>query len=222
LSELTTVVQIGRRVVSSEQLAEHEGLVRWVVRQQWLGQLPFADALHEGRLGLWRALQGYDRSRGTRFSTYAVPAITHAVWRAVSQQHQAMRPLQSSNLSPASEFADMAAGLQRAELEAELYRLIARLPPRLSQVIVAHYGLDGNATQTFAEIGRTLGVTRQRVQQLHVTAVLWLAHPAHSLPLRHLLERNRRTDYRQTLGRQNQVARARRASQRGCRRGVRK
>jgi len=173
LSELTTVVQIGRRVVSTEQLAEHEGLVRWVVRQQWLGQVPFADALHEGRLGLWRALQGYDPSRGTRLSTYAVPAIAHAVWRAVSQQQQAMRPLQTSNLPPASEFRDLTEGLQRAELDAEVHRLVARLPSRLSQVIVAHYGLDGNEPQTFAEIGRTLGVTRQRVQQLHVTALFW-------------------------------------------------
>jgi RNA polymerase primary sigma factor len=173
LSELTTVVQIGRRVVSAEQMAEHEGLVRWVVRRQWLGQLPYADALHEGRLGLWHALQGYDRSRGTRFSTYAVPAIARAVWEGVSRHQPAMRLVQSGNLPPASEFPDLTADLQRAELVAEVHSLIAKLPPRLAQVIIAHYGLDYNAPQTFAEIGRTLGVTRQRVQQLHVTALLW-------------------------------------------------
>ncbi len=32
-----------------------KGLVHWVVRPQWLGALPYADALHVGRVGLWRA-----------------------------------------------------------------------------------------------------------------------------------------------------------------------
>ena len=82
-STTVIVARVGRREVSAEQLAEHEGLVRWAVRQQRLGGLPFADALHEGRLGLWRALQGYDAARGTSFSTYAVVAIKRAVWRAV-------------------------------------------------------------------------------------------------------------------------------------------
>ena len=36
-----------------ERLAAHEGLVRLVVRRQQRGALSFADALHEGRLGLW-------------------------------------------------------------------------------------------------------------------------------------------------------------------------
>jgi hypothetical protein len=54
-----------------------------------------------------------------------------------------------------------------------------------------------------------LGVSRQRVHQLHVQAILWLAHPAHSLFLRRLLERNRRRDYQRTLSRARQVARRR-------------
>src|SRR5438094_12604 len=65
-------------------LAAHEGLVRWVVRQQGRSALPWADALHAGRVGLWQALRGYDPTRGTQFSTYAVSAIRHAVWAAVA------------------------------------------------------------------------------------------------------------------------------------------
>src|SRR5262245_919331 len=78
--------------VLDEQLAAHEGLVRLVVRRQQRGELPFADALHEGRLGLWRALLGYDGQRGGRFSSYAVPAIEHAVWRAVAQAAPGIGP----------------------------------------------------------------------------------------------------------------------------------
>jgi DNA-directed RNA polymerase sigma subunit (sigma70/sigma32) len=41
-------------------MATHENLVHAVVRRQTLGHLPFCEALHAGRIGLWRAIQGYD------------------------------------------------------------------------------------------------------------------------------------------------------------------
>jgi hypothetical protein len=34
----------------------HDGLVQAVVRRQVLGDLPFAEALQAGRVGLWRAI----------------------------------------------------------------------------------------------------------------------------------------------------------------------
>ena len=83
----TTMAPPWGAAISAESLARHEGLVRWVVRRQYLGDLAFADALQEGRLGLWRALAGYDPSRGTAFSSYAVPAIARAVWSAVASSH---------------------------------------------------------------------------------------------------------------------------------------
>ena len=52
-------------------MARHDGLVQAVVRRQVLGQLAFAEALQAGRSGLWRAILGYDPSRGPAFSTYA-------------------------------------------------------------------------------------------------------------------------------------------------------
>lgn len=215
MTKPTTVVAGQRGAISVGQLAEHEGLVHWVVRQQWLGKLPFADALHEGRIGLWHALEKYDPSRGTRISTYAVPAIARSVWRAVARQEQGAPTgdaLLILSRVAADEYPDPIEPLYNAQVRGEVHRLIRGLPPRLRQIIVAHYGLDGKEPQTFGGIGQTLGLTRQRVQQLHVVALLWLAQPAHSLALRCLLGRNARTDYQQTLQRQRQVARARRSS----------
>jgi hypothetical protein len=76
--------------------------------------------------------------------------------------------------------------------------------------MIAHHGLDGTPPQTFAAIGATLGISRQRVHQLHAQAILWLAHPGHSLPLRRLLERCSRRDYQRALARQRQAARQQR------------
>lgn len=194
-----------------QQMAAHDGLVHWVVRQQWRGDLSFDEAVHVGRLGLWHALRGYDPSRGNRFSTYAVPAITRAVWDAVAR-----RARETSRLEPRAPEVDatgdgLSARLDRAQRASVVRASVACLPARLRHVIVAHYGLDASAPQSFAQIGRLLGVSRQRVQQLHVTALLWLAHPSHSRAVRRVLERQQRADYQQALAHQRQHARAQRA-----------
>lgn len=194
----------------AEALAAHEGLVRWVVRQQWRGALPWADALHAGRVGLWQALRHYDPARGTQFSTYAVPAIRHAVWAAVATERCAAP---AAGLLPAlgSAALDPANLVEQATLQATVRALVEQLPPRLRQVVVAHYGLGAAPPQSFAALGRTWGVSRQRVHQLHRAALCALAHPSRSLPVRRLVDRHGRADYQQALAQQRLAARARRA-----------
>jgi RNA polymerase sigma factor (sigma-70 family) len=195
-------------------MAAHDGLVHWVVRRQWLGDLSFDEAVHAGRLGLWHAVRGYDPSRGNRFSTYAVPAITHAVWKAVATRVQeTSRPEPRARDVDAAE-PELNERLDRTQRAGVLRTSVGDLPVRLRQVIVAHYGLDASAPQSFAQIGRLLGVSRQRVQQLHVTALLWLAHPDHSRPVRRLLERQQRAEYQQALAHQRLHARAQRSIRR--------
>ncbi|HXF82126.1 MAG TPA: sigma-70 family RNA polymerase sigma factor, partial [bacterium] len=62
---------------------------------------------------------------------------------------------------------DLAAGVEREILEAELWRATAALPPRHKVVIGLYYG-EG---LTLAEIGRVLGVTESRVSQLRGEAL---------------------------------------------------
>jgi RNA polymerase sigma factor (sigma-70 family) len=198
-------------------MAVHEGLVRWVVRRQQRGELAFADALHAGRLGLWHALLGYDPQRGTRFSTYAVPAIAHAVWRAVARAE----PGVGSDVGVVAEpvwWEDPADGLHReavrAAVRAAVRTLVAQLPPGPRRIVVAHHGLDGGEPVSLAALGRQLGVSRQRVHAMHAAALVWLAQPAHSRALRQLVGRQSRTDYQWTLARQRRLARARRTARR--------
>ena len=68
--------QEGCRDSLARLMAAHEGLVQAVVRKQVLGQLPFAEALQAGRIGLWRAILGFDPERGHAFSTYAWTSCT--------------------------------------------------------------------------------------------------------------------------------------------------
>ena len=192
-------------------MAEHERLVHWVVRRQALGSLPYLDAVHEGRIGLWRALRGYDPARRTRFSSYAVPAIRRAVWAAVARERAGTGPAaRLPGAVGAVRAHDPADRLHEAQVRRVLDSLVAQLPGSQRQVVVAHLGLDGRPPQTFAVIGQELGVTRQRAHQVYWAAVTALAHPARSLRLRQLLERATRRDYQQTLARQHRRARTRR------------
>lgn len=196
----------------AQALAEHEGLVHWVVRRQWLGGLPYAEALHVGRIALWRALQRYDPTRGTAFSTYAVPAIQRAVWRAVAQAQPPPQELLTPH-PPRQETPDLDEQAEKALVYQALHGLVARLPRPLDYVIITRYGLHGRPPCTFATIGQALGLTRQRAHQLHTEALLWLAHPAHSLALRKLLDKNTVADYQAYLARLRRWLRARRGIQ---------
>jgi len=193
----------------AQALAENEPLVHWVVHRQRLGALRYVEAVQAGRIGLWRALRGYDPGRGYRFSTYAVPAIAHAVWRAVASERRAEL---ATAVTLWAEQPELEAEFQRALEVAALYELVGRLPTHLAMVIVAHYGLDEEGPQTFRAIGRRLGVTRQRVQQLHIEALLWLADPANSILVRQRRDRNTIPDYRAYLARRRAWQAARRGS----------
>jgi RNA polymerase sigma factor (sigma-70 family) len=195
-------------------LAAHEGLVRWVVRRQGRGRLTWAEAAAAGREGLWRALDGYQPERGARFSSYAVPAIARAVWRAVA----AAEPVGTVALAAAADLLwepDWAAEVDRATVATALREAVSSLPERWRRVVVWHWGLDGAAPQTFATIGQRLGgLSRQRVHQLHEEALRALAHPERSRALRRLLGRHQRADYQQVLARARRAARQRRAGHR--------
>ena len=59
----------------------------------------------------------------------------------------------------------------RAEECTRLQDALSALPDRLRRVVRMRYGLDGGEAATFAEIGRVLHLTPQRVHQLHRQAL---------------------------------------------------
>jgi RNA polymerase sigma factor (sigma-70 family) len=176
----------------NQLMARHDGLVWAVVRQQVLGELPFEEALQAGRIGLWRAILGFDPSRGFAFSTYAWPGIKHHIWRAVKAYGRLQgnhAPLQQP------EAPDPAAVWEAEAIREALQAMIGRLPPRLEYVVVARYGLSGHAPSFYRQIGAALGLTGERARQLHTEALVRLRHPAHSYRLRSLLGRHTLADY---------------------------
>ncbi len=173
----------------------HAGLVQAVVRQQVLGDLPFTEALQAGRIGLWRAIMGFDPSRGLAFSTYAWPCIMHQVWRAVKAYTRFPVPPMTDTGLVSLEAPDPAVAWEAAAVRQTLHDLVQRLPQRLRQVVVARYGLDGHPPAIYRQIGAALGLSGERARQLHTEALVRLRHPAHSYVLRSLLGRHTLVDY---------------------------
>ena len=192
--------QEGCRDGLARLMATHDGLVQAVVRKQVLGHLPFSEALQAGRIGLWRAILGYDPQRGTTFSTYAWTSIMHHVWREVKLAERTHRqttehlPLDEISCS-APETANPAQVWETSVVQAALWDLVARLPERLWVIILARYGLTGQPRAFYFQIGASLGISGERARQLHTEALIWLRQPAHSQQLRSLLGRHTLADY---------------------------
>jgi RNA polymerase sigma factor (sigma-70 family) len=64
--------------------------------------------------------------------------------------------------------ADTAEGVMR---RAEMMAWVKELPEKEQTVIVSRFGLDGSEARTLEEIGREMGLTRERVRQIEMTAL---------------------------------------------------
>ncbi len=56
----------------------------------------------------------------------------------------------------------------------ELMAWVRELPEKEQTVIVSRFGLDGDEAKTLEEIGRTMGLTRERVRQIEMAALVRL------------------------------------------------
>ena len=191
-----------------QSLCRHEGLIHAVIRREGKGSLTYEEALHAGRIGLWRAILGYDPGRGTAFSTYAWVAIRRHIHRAVRQADSDPGWLLVPH--PPRQAPDLDEIVERALIHDALFALLSQLPNRLRQVIRTRYGLDGRPPRSLRQVGAQLGLSHERIRQLEQEALAWLRHPAYSLPLRQLLDKNTAADYRQALALNAALRRVRR------------
>lgn len=72
-------------------------------------------------------------------------------------------------------------------LREQLSDILDTLPPREVRILQLRYGLLDGETYTLEEVGRKLGVTRERVRQIEAQALSRLRHPAHARKLRDFL-----------------------------------
>jgi RNA polymerase sigma factor (sigma-70 family) len=199
----------GKLLSLDEAMERHDGLVHAFIQRQGSGGLSYEEALQAGRIGLWRAIRGYDPNRGFAFSTYAWVAICRSIRRAAGDKKH-LHTLGLNVVSQSVHTLDLEAGMDQLFSYQALYDLVAQLPQRQRRIIEGRYGLAGTSVCRLTELGLELGLSRERVRQLQQEALAWLRHPAHSVHLRSLLDKNTTRDYRQAL-RQNAELRRKRS-----------
>lgn len=78
---LIRLAKQGDRGATEQLLVENTGLI-WSVARRYFGRGVDAEDLYQlGCLGFLKAIEGFDESFGTRFSTYAVPKIAGEIRR---------------------------------------------------------------------------------------------------------------------------------------------
>ena len=129
------------------------------------------ELISEGNVALLDAVERFDFSRGYRFSTYATWAVKNRLVRLRSDEGRRGLRFVTGFHDALGEVADRGGDRSSSEpayerMRVALRRLLGQLDERELVIVVGRHGLDGAGKRTLAQLGRQLGITKERVRQI--------------------------------------------------------
>ena len=152
-------------------------LVVSIAKRHITGTEDFFALVSDGNMSLIRAAEKFDFSRGNKFSTYASWAIMKNFARTIPEEykHRDRFRVTPDELFTAHEDTRGGETGQEAaqnQRESQVERILSRLDEREQQIIISRYGLDhSQEPQTLKEVGRDMGVTKERIRQIEARAM---------------------------------------------------
>ncbi len=148
-------------------------LVLKVAYKMWRPGFPLMDLVSEGCLGLIKAIRAFNPEMGFRISSYAVPAIEHAVINAIGahckHNHSSLDDLvfEDDETTHKDLLVSKETSADDHYFDAQVKGLLNALTTRERKVIELRFWRD----KTLDEIGAIIGVCKQHVGQIEARAL---------------------------------------------------
>lgn len=155
-------------------------LVLAMAKRTRLGDVDFSEIVSEGNMALLRAIEKFNVDRGFKFSTYACRAILKGFSRT-AQKHTRYRTRFPIGFEPEMEKSDWSDRRHESveedlvgELKAIVEGNLASLTDVEQTVIRRRFNWQDQqpAPLTLDEVGKIIGVTKERVRQIQNKALL--------------------------------------------------
>ncbi len=161
-------------------------LVLSMAKRSRLSGLDFNDLVSEGNFALMRSVDKFDVSRGFKFSTYACRAILKSFSRVAMKagRYRGLFPVELNTDLERSDYVETRRmGVEEDCLD-ELKHILAANLADLTEVertvIKERFAIgpvvDEQGTKTLEQVGRMIGVTKERVRQIQNKALDKIRH----------------------------------------------